>query len=168
MAESRGGVARRPALSAQMQDLAKRIGSRAVKIGELHFAFGGRSIYLMLILLSLPFMTPVPLPLLSAPFGLLITAFGLSLALRRKPWVPERIANTEVPGGAFAKILSLTGKIVSWLERLAKPRWVYPVHMRVFRRATGSAVALAGLLLSLPLPVPFSNLLPAVAIASDA
>ena len=60
--------------------------------------------------------------------------------------------------------MSAAGRIIGWLERLARPRWIYPEHLRWFRRVSGMFIAVAGSQLLLPLPIPFSNLFPAIAV----
>lgn len=154
----------RLSLSRQMEELSASLGDRPVRLHELLDVFQGRALHLLLIFLALPFVTPVPLPLLSAPFGLLIAFIGMCMALRRKTWMPTGLGKKEIPAGTLPRILALTGRVTSWLERVAKPRLVIPEYMRVFRRTTGLFIASAGLLLSLPLPIPFSNVFPAAAI----
>lgn len=50
------------------------------------------------------------------------------------------------------------------LRSLLRPRWVWMVERRWTRILAGAIVAISGVLLALPLPVPFSNALPAYAI----
>ena len=47
--------------------------------------FQGRTLNIFIILLCLPFLLPVPLPLLSTPFGVLIALTGLSLSAHAAP-----------------------------------------------------------------------------------
>ena len=156
--------ARRFSFSTQLKELAPRVGERPIRLDELAAVFQGRASNVLLILLALPFLTPVPLPLLSIPFGIIIALSGLCMALRRKPWLPSRLADKQLPAGALTRILSAAGRIIGWLERLAKPRWIYPEHLRWFRRLSGMLIVVAGSLLLLPLPIPFSNLFPAIAV----
>jgi hypothetical protein len=91
-------------------------------IGLLH----GRGFVLLIMLLALPFCTPVPLPGLSTPFGLIITIIGVRLAFGAKPWLPSRLLDTRLPPNVFAKVFSFTRKVVLGFERLLRPRllWV--------------------------------------------
>lgn len=150
--------------AAQLKELAHRVGEQPIRLHELAAVFRGRAANVLLILLALPFLTPVPLPLLSVPFGIIIASFGLCMALRRKPWLPARLGDRQLPGGALALILSAAGRVIAWLERLARPRWIYAEHLRVIRRLNGMLIAVAGCLLLLPLPIPFSNFFPAAAV----
>jgi hypothetical protein len=47
------------------------------------------------------------------------------------------------------------------MEKLLKPRLLYPEFPAAFQRASGGVILVCGLLLLLPLPVPFSNAFPA-------
>ena len=50
------------------------------------------------------------------------------------------------------------------LEKLLKPRLFYPEYPAAFQRTSGAIILVCGLLLLLPLPVPFSNAFPALTI----
>lgn len=151
-------------LSAQLRDLSSTLGHEGVRLDELMAVFQGRTLYVLPIILALPFLLPVPLPFLSTPFGVLIALTGLRIALRRKPWVPVRFAHRQLPAGFLPKLLAAAGHITGWLERVARPRWVSAPNLRGFHRLTGALIAFAGLLLLLPIPVPFTNLFPASAV----
>jgi hypothetical protein len=150
--------------SVQLQELALRLGDGRVRFDELSAVLQGKTLYVVIIVLCLPFLLPIPLPLLSTPFGILIALTGLRIALRQKPWMPQSIAHREIPAGFLPRLLTSAAKLTKLLERISKPRWVFPAHLRRFHQATGFLIALAGLLLLLPVPVPLSNLLPASAI----
>lgn len=155
--------ANRP-LSLQLHDMSARLGQDRMRLEQFVGVFQGRTTHLLVILLTLPFLLPIPLPFLSTPFGIIIALTGLRIATRRKPWVPARLASRELPAGFLAGILGAAGRIMGWLERLTRPRWVAPAHLRRFHRLGGTLIAGSASLLLLPLPVPLSNSLPASAI----
>lgn len=126
-------------------------------IGLLH----GRGYVLLIMLLALPFCTPVPLPGLSTPFGLIITIIGARLALGAKPWLPARLLDTQLPPKVFAKVFALTRKIILAFERLLRPRLLWVTHSPRREQLHGVPVVICALMLLLPLPVPFSNVIPA-------
>ena len=57
-------------LSEELAELRMRAGERAVTLREVLYVLGGRGYLLLVLLLALPFITPIPLPGLSTPFGL--------------------------------------------------------------------------------------------------
>jgi hypothetical protein len=126
-------------------------------LGLLH----GRGYVLLTMLLALPFCTPVPLPGVSTPFGLIIVIIGVRLAFGAKPWLPARLLDTRLPPAIFAKVFAVTRKIILGFERLLRPRmlWVTSSPRREQLHAVPIVVCAAMLLL--PLPIPFSNLVPA-------
>jgi hypothetical protein len=126
-------------------------------IGLLH----GRGYVLLIMLLALPFCTPVPLPGLSTPFGLIITIIGARLALGAKPWLPARLLDTQLPPKVFAKVFALTRKITLAFERLLRPRMLWVTSTPRREQVHGIPVVICSLMLLLPLPVPFSNVVPA-------
>ena len=126
-------------------------------LGLLH----GRGYVLLVMLLALPFCTPVPLPGLSTPFGLIITIIGARLALGAKPWLPARLLNTRLPPKVFAKVFAFTRKIILGFERLLRPRLLWVTGTPRREQLHGVPIVVCALMLLLPLPVPFSNVIPA-------
>jgi hypothetical protein len=126
-------------------------------IGLLH----GRGYVLLVILLALPFCTPIPLPGLSTPFGLIITIIGARLACGAKPWLPSRLLDTRLPPNVFAKVFSFTRRIVLGFERLLRPRLLWVTASARLEQIHAVPIVVCALMLLLPLPVPFSNVIPA-------
>lgn len=117
-----------------------------------------------MILLALPFCTPIPLPGVSTPFGLVIALIGFRLALRQKPWLPRRLLDTQVPPRFFARLFGVTRRLIRGLEFFLRPRWSYLLDTKPLHHGYGAIICACGLLLLLPLPVPMSNGLPAFTI----
>jgi hypothetical protein len=152
------------ALSVQLRGWAARFRDQPVRVGELMAMMQGRSRYLFLILLSLPFLTPVPLPLVSTVVGTVIMFTGLRMTFGRRPWIPQIVQQRMLPTKFIPHVISAAARLVGWLEFLLKPRLKLLCRFPGVRQFTGFLIALAGLLLLLPLPVPFSNFLPAITI----
>lgn len=161
-----GGVPRglKRSLSSQFARLAARRTERPVRVGELTDALQFRGYNALLIFLALPFVTPVPLPGFSTPFGLVIALLGLRMALGQVLALPQRFTDRELPARLLPKLLLGISRAFRKLERLLRPRLLYPDHPVVFQRASGTIILVCGLLLLLPLPVPFSNAFPAFTI----
>lgn len=97
-------------------------------IGLMH----GRSYVLLIMLLALSFCTPIPLPGLSTPFGLIIAIIGTRLSFGAKPWLPVRFLDIRLPPEVFAKVFGVTRKIILGFERLLRPSllWVTSTSRR--------------------------------------
>jgi hypothetical protein len=160
-----GGVSPQPArLSDELARLIAAFAERKVTVREAVEVMHGRGYDLLLVLLALPLCTPIPLPGVSTPFGLIIAFIGLRLALGQKPWLPTRLLDTRLPEGFFPRFLSATRRVVRWLEHFLKPRLQHLLRWRVARHGMGLVVCCSGLLLLLPLPIPFTNFLPATTV----
>jgi hypothetical protein len=150
-----------PKFSEELRELTRRFHDQPVRLATLLEATQGRGIHLLLVLIALPFVTPVPLPGLSIPFGLVVFLLGARLALGLKPWLPRRLLGRELPSHFLPKLLSAAGRVVRLLEFFLRPRLRFVRDHEAFGRAAGVLIAVSGLLLVLPLPLPFSNSLPA-------
>jgi hypothetical protein len=126
-------------------------------LGLLH----GRGYVLFVMLLALPFCTPIPLPGLSTPLGLIITIIGVRLVFGAKPWLPARLLDTRLPPETFKKVFAFTRKIVLGFERLLRPRLLWATGTAWFEQAHAVPIVVCAVMLLLPLPIPFSNVLPA-------
>lgn len=124
----------------------------------------GRAWIMLLLLLSLPFCTPIPLPGLSTPFGVIIALVGFRLSLRQRPWLPAMLLSRQIPAGFFPRLLGATRKVVKFLEFFLRPRMTWLLDTGVLHHLYGTMLMAAGILLMLPLPVPLSNTLPAMTV----
>jgi hypothetical protein len=151
-------------LSEEIDGLILAFADRAVCLREVLLVLHARAYTLLLILLALPFCTPVPLPGVSTPFGLVIAFIGLRLFLGQKPWLPQRLLDKELPARFFARLLAGANRIIRLLEYFLRPRWKWLARHRFLQRVYGAVIGISGLLLLLPLPIPFSNFFPALTI----
>lgn len=109
-------------------------------------------------LLTLPFLQPIPLMGLSAPFGMVIALAGLAIFLGRPLWLPEVLAKRSIAPSTIHK----TADVMSSFE-IKLGRWLSsPREFGTFvQRSLGLLIGIHGFLLALPLPIPFSNSMPA-------
>lgn len=133
-------------------------------LNEIVERTGGRGIYLFLILISLPFITPIPLPGFSLIVGVIIFIAGMRMALGLPPKLPGFIGKKAIPVERQRKIIAASVKWVKRIERMAKPRGREWIGHTVSLRANGLLIAFLGMLLVLPLPVPFTNSGPGLAV----
>jgi hypothetical protein len=148
-------------LSEEFALILKEFEVETVTLREVLGLLHGRGYVLLVMLLALPFCQPIPLPGLSTPLGLIIAIIGGRLVMGWKPWLPSRLLDTRLPPNVFAKVFAVTQKIVAWFERLLRPRllWVTATPQREQLHAV--PIVVCALMLLLPLPLPFSNVLPA-------
>lgn len=151
-------------LSDELRRLILAFQERTVSLREVLEVMHGRGYDMLLILLAIPFCTPIPLPLFSTPFGVVIAWIGFRLATGQKPWLPVRLLDRRLPAKFFPKFLEATRRLVRILEYLLRPRLMWIVRWWPLRRGMGFMILVSGLLLLLPLPIPFSNFLPAMTI----
>ncbi|MBE0541868.1 MAG: exopolysaccharide biosynthesis protein [Verrucomicrobia bacterium] len=160
-AEVRPPATTRPKFSRELEELAARFDQRPVCLADLLHTTQGRGFNLLLVFISLPFLTPLPLPGLSVPFGLVVLFIGARMALGKKPWLPQRLLQRQMPPQFLGKVLRAATRVVRFLEWFLRPRLAFLHDQFIYRRLAGAMIALAGVFLLLPLPVPFSNTLPA-------
>jgi hypothetical protein len=151
-------------LSVALAALHARAGERAVTLREVIYALRGRAYLLLIILLVLPFIQPVPLPGLSTPLGLAIVLIALRLSLGQRPWLPMKIQRVRLPAGFFGKVMGFTTRFIRFLESVLRPRWAALTGTAMLKQLHAIVILVSALILLLPLPIPFSNVLPAWAI----
>lgn len=151
-------------LSEELADLQQRFERKPVTLREVIYTLRGRAYTLLLILLALPFLTPLPLPGLSTPFGLAIGFIAMRLSLGQKPWLPMRLQRKELPAGFFGKLFTVAARVIRFLEKFLRPRLPVLTASGVLLQLHAFVMLLAALTLLLPLPIPFTNSFPAWAI----
>lgn len=152
-------------LSEEIEGLLATVQEQPLHLREMIEVLHGRAYNLLLILLSLPFCQPILIPGLSTPFGWVISIIGLRLALAQKPWLPKRILDANLSPRWVRPLLVAARRLALSMEWLLRPRLVWLLDFTPLHRLYGTIICVCGLLLLLPLPVPFSNLLPSISIA---
>jgi hypothetical protein len=115
-----------------------------------------------MILLSLPFISPIPVPGLSNIVGIVIMFLAIQLALKHQPRLPKILGEKRFPAPKIQKVIRATTKLLRFLEKLAYPRCSTLLSLSSIRWINAVAFFVMGVLLALPIPpvVPFSNSLP--------
>ncbi len=167
-ADSEARIVRQPGipqkLSEELADLQARAATRAVTLREVIYVMRGRAYLLVVVVLTLPFLTPIPVPGLSTVFGLAIAAIALRLALGQRAWLPARLQRTELPPGFFTRLLKVAKWIIRLIEKFLRPRLFPLTNTALLRQLHAILLLVAALVLLLPLPIPFTNSFPAWAI----
>jgi hypothetical protein len=154
----------RVTFSQELGELAVQFAGRPVTLAEILAATKGRGFNLLLLFIALPFITPIPTPGVSIPFGMVIAIIGARLALGREPWLPKRLLNRELPPRLLNGVLTAGGRVLRFLEKFLRPRLLFIHEHFIYRHLAGLFITVSGLFMLLPLPVPFSNGLPAWAV----
>jgi len=151
-------------LSVELQILSDSAEHSDLTMGDLVDRLEGRVYTLLLVILALPFCQPIMLPGLSTPFGMIIALLGLRFALRQHPWLPQRLLKTNLSGKYLPRILHGSARVLGGIEKLLHPRLLFLFDYRLTQFLAGMAVFFSGLMLLLPLPIPFSNMLPSLTV----
>jgi hypothetical protein len=155
---------RRRRFSEVLQDLAAGDGER-IAIADILTAFGDRAFGALMLVFAIPNVLPTP-PGTSSVLGapLLFITFQLMIG-RPVLWLPRLITQRSVARADFARLVD---RMVPWLakaERLLRPRLsllIGPVQDRFI----GAACLLLAIILFMP--IPFGNMVPALAISAFA
>jgi len=152
-------------LSDELHALAEEFRERKVTLREVMTKLGGRASALMIVILALPFCSPISIPGLSVPFGAVIFVLGACFVIGRPPWLPPRLLAVELPPKFFRAVLEGASKFLGWIERRLHPRWAWITGTTALMRLHGLLVCAGAVLLLLPLGgIPFTNMLPALVV----
>ncbi len=158
---------RRGPLLDHLEELETRCESGDITLQEIVDVFGADGHYVLIAFLIIPFLQPIPLLGLSTPFGVLIALIAVMAYLKRPPRLPKRWANLKVSAKTVKRIASASETAFDKATFFSHPR--HPIFFRgIFRHLNMGVLALNAILLALPLPIPFSNAIPAWVVAVQA
>lgn len=151
--------------SDELHALAARFSDHAVTLQEVIDALGARASALLAVILALPFCSPISIPGLSVPFGMVIAVLAARFALGLPPWLPARLLAVKLPPKFFRALLEGASKFIGVIERQLRPRWLWMTETVFLQRLHTGIVCIGALLLLLPLGgIPFTNTLPALVV----
>src|SRR6195256_6778620 len=87
-----------------------------------------------------------------------------ALVIGREPWLPRFIMRRRLSTARLAQLLTGASKVARKLEKFVRPRLAFLHTGPGMPRLIGLGIVFAGLGLMLPLPIPFSNNIPAWAV----
>lgn len=151
-------------LSDDLRKILDRAAGDAITLRQMIQILHGRGFDVIVILLAFPFCTPIPLPGLSLPFGVVLAFFGGRIALRKRPWLPARLLDKRIPYAVLEKAVAACLKVTGFMEKLLHPRFRFFTQWASFSVLNGLIITVCALLLVLPLPIPLANGLPALGI----
>jgi hypothetical protein len=139
-------------------------GRKSVHIGELVSHLGEKGLGLIVIVLSLPFLQPIPLFGLSTVFGAVMMVVGVAMARNSRPWIPQSVGRREIPASTVGHLCHGGRKLAAFVERFVRPRGRWLHEGPGLKRTAGIFICLSAFLLALPLPIPGTNTPPAAAL----
>ena len=152
--------------SVRFSETLHRLRERALKgpttLHDLLETVGPKGHAFLTLFLVLPFMQPIPLPGVSVAFGLMIALVGAFIAIGRPPTLPAKLGRRAVDSKTLGRICESLEKLAVRMEKIIRPRGRLVFRRVWFQRVSGLLIFVHGVLLSLPLPIPFSNFFPAL------
>ncbi len=152
--------ARRGPLSIHLDRIELKSKDGDLSLKDIFQIMGKESHYAIIAFLILPFLQPIPLFGLSTPFGMLIAMLAVFAYFNRPPWLPERWANRKVSAKTVGMITEGSERIFKKMSVILHRRWKF-LFQGPFKALNAFLLCANAILLALPLPIPFSNAIPA-------
>ena len=151
----------------ELRDAIEQAEQRELTIGEVVARLRGEGVSLVCLVHTLPFLQPLSLGPISILGGSALAVLGWQMVQgREQPWLPARMGAVALPPKVWRVLLQTCVKVLGLSARIARPRLQALVRGRGSRQLAGAVVAAGGLLIVAPFPgIPFSNSLPAMAVA---
>ncbi|MEL6580738.1 MAG: exopolysaccharide biosynthesis protein [Cyanobacteria bacterium J06621_12] len=134
-----------------------------VTLSEILNLAGERIFGFLFVILALPSALPVPAPGYSIPFGIAMFFLAIQLVIGRdRPWLPAKIMNGSMP---LKKVQGFIKRGNPWLQKieaLTKPRLSSICTTLPGQILIGIAIAIMSI--SMMIPIPGTNTLPAIGI----
>ncbi len=135
-----------------------------VSLGEVADKLEGKGMVFLALVCVLPFMQPIPLPGVSTLLGLVILLQGVGLMVARRPLLTKRMRELRLPPERVLQFVKGARKVYPWFGWMIRPRGRRLLKGRPVRVLAGLYLVLLAAFLSLPLPLPASNFIPALGI----
>jgi hypothetical protein len=134
-----------------------------VTLADVLALAGERTFGFLFVLLALPSALPVPAAGYSVPFGVVMLLLAVQLIVGKKtPWLPSRVLKHRFP---LEQVQGLVKAGIPWMQRIeqfSKPRLTPVCTSRTGQAVIGVAIALMAI--SMMIPIPGTNTLPAMGI----
>jgi hypothetical protein len=136
---------------------------KTVSLREVLEAFGDRAFGALMFVFAAPVALPMP-PGVSAILGAPLLFITAQLMVgRRTLWLPRVLIDRTMTRTDFAALTEKLSPYLTWLERRLRPRLTF-FYNPWLDRVTGLLCLVLAIIVFLP--VPFGNMLPALAIAA--
>lgn len=139
----------------QVLDLARR--SSHVSLATLVQLLSGKGVFIVFMLLSLPFCLPLQIPGLSTPFGILIGLLSLRLIFKKHTYMPKWILRKHIKSTTLIKIASAVKRCFVFFQKFTRRRLLFVAQEGWIHKLHGLFIFCCSLILALPIPIPFTN-----------
>lgn len=147
-----------------MDSLDRIKADQKVTLGEMADELRHDGQIIISLICILPFMQPIPIPGLSSILGIVIVFQAIGLIFLDKPLLTRKLRAVEIDEKKFNIIYKAAQKFTYITNKMAAMPMPNLVQSKLNKVITGIWIILMAAFLSLPLPIPFSNFLPALAI----
>lgn len=124
---------------------------------------GERIFGFLFVILSLPSALPLPAPIISIPFGIIMIFLAAQLIIgREEPWLPEKFAKRQIKLETAQKFVKAGIPFLQKIEAVSRPRLAFVCTTIPGKIIIGLAIALMSAFMMIP--IPGTNTLPAIGI----
>jgi hypothetical protein len=148
--------------SALLRDFSGTVAGERVSMGEIVAALGDRGLGVLIAIFAIPNMLPSVVPLGNVVVGVFPLIFAIHLACGfDRLMLPAFIAKRSISAKSLKTLVPQVASVLSWFERLLKPRFPGVTGPHV-ERAVGAICIVLSLITMIP--IPFAHNLPALAL----
>ena len=138
-------------------------GMSHITLGNIVEKVQEEAIVILCLVSILPFMQPIPIPGLSSILGFVVLLQGFGLMMWSKPLLTKKMKSLNISHDRFEIIYKAANKFSSFTSKISAFKHPY-TNTRPAHILCGFSIVLSAAFLSLPLPIPFSNFIPALSI----
>lgn len=148
------------ATSKKLDEIQEELPDENISLKELINVMSGEGLQFMIIILIAPFLIPASIPGSSTPFGILIILLEIAYLNNKSLYIPDFIGKYEISKENVLKLFDIIKKALGYVEKISKPRGKLSSKKYVLKINAVVNIILA-FLLFLPLPIPFTDFIPA-------
>ncbi len=159
-------LAKPPVMTRFSDELAKLLEAaqgRPMTLGQALDMLKERGDAMFIILITIPFIIPLPAFGLSTPVGVAVALMGICVFRGTRLWLPRRLRDREISFTTLQRVTGAARRLISPIEKLMRPRWpimFWPGMIHLI----GVVLMITGGSLALPLPVVGTNFIFAIII----
>jgi hypothetical protein len=143
-----------------LSEFTHSVTSERVSVAEIAAALGGRGLGVLIAVFALPNVLSLPIPFGNVFIGLPVLIFAVQLTLGfERLMLPKTVAQHSISKDLLTAIAPRIARMLSWFERLLRPRFPLIAGPHTERAFGLLCVALAVVAM---LPIPFGHNLPAL------